>query len=170
MRILNLKLCFRVILAGVILCGCGEPDYLNLYDKYYTPAMSEKEVKALKSSGDYPKEMIAKTNLSSAQIRKFDNALINFYKCAYIGGSDFETNNRYIQIDRKDPERLAQKVGANYYITYKQWSDASKTTTAGADTKVATQGGMGRGITGAITTTTSQDAQLQIGALFYLCD
>lgn len=190
------SLYFGVLLAGVILCGCytyyERPHHLSLYHKYYTPNMSEKEVKTLKSRGDYPKEIVVKSGLDSAEMQKFHSALINFYGCYMIGHSGFigrdgferykvssgidawglsRDEYEYFQTDDvKDPERLAQEVGANYYIVYVERSNASMTTITGVDTKVATQGGMGRANTGGITTTTSQDAQLQRGALFYLCD
>ena len=116
----------RVLLAGIMLCGCGgRPHHLNLYNKFYTPVMSEKEVKTLKSSGDYPKKVIAMTSLSIQTMRKISYALRNFYGCAYIGGSEFIGEDEYhtyydgFDLTRfstdevKDPERLAQKVGAN---------------------------------------------------------
>ena len=189
------SLYFGVLLAGIMLCGCyttyERPHHLSLYHKYYTPNMSEKEVKTLKSRGEYPKEIIVKSSLDIATMRKFNTALLNFYGCYLIGQSNFigrdgfrykvsssidawgisHDEYEYFKTDDvKDPERLAQKVGANYYITYIEHSDASMTTITGIDTKVATQGGMGRANTGGITTTTRQDAQLQRGALFYLCD
>ncbi|MGX2985565.1 hypothetical protein ACWIWK_08920 [Helicobacter sp. 23-1048] len=175
------SLYFGVLLAGFILCGCGgRPHHLNLYNKFYTPVMSEKEVKTLKSSGDYPKKVIAKTSLSIKTMQNISYALINFYGCAYIGGSEFIGEDEYLIYgfnmtkfstdDVKDPERLAQKVGANYYITYSETTNSSVTTTSGADTKVAAQGGMGRAQTNASTTTTSTRSVWSRGALFYLCD
>lgn len=178
------SLYFGVLLAGIMLCGCytayERPHHLSLYHKYYTPNMSEKEVKTLKSRGEYPKEIIVKSSLDIATMRKFNTALLNFYGCYLIGQSNFigkdeyhtygSDYTRFSTDDVKDPERLAQKVGANYYITYNETTNPSTTTTSGADTKVATQGGMGRAQTNASTTTTSTRSVWSRGALFYLCD
>ncbi|MGX2970759.1 hypothetical protein [Helicobacter sp. T3_23-1059] len=184
-----------VLLAGIMLCGCyttyERPHHLNLYNKFYTPAMKEQEVKALKSKGDFPKEIIAKSGLSRNLAEKFHSELVNFYGCILIGQSHFigedgftyksstsidaygisHDEYEYFKTDDvKDPERLAQKVGANYYITYIEHTDPTTTTISGADTKVAAQGGMGRAQTGTITTTTSAGKVLRRGASFYLCD
>ena len=195
MRQITIKLCLG-ILAGVILCGCttyyGRPHHLSLYNRFYTPNTSGDKVKVLLSSGDYPTEIIVKSGLNITQMQNLNKALIDFYGCVFIGESSFigeddfhrykvsthtdaygiSTNEYEIfrTDDVKDPERLALQVMANYYITYVEHRKASTTTMTGVDTKVATQGGMGRANTGGITTTTSQNAQLHRGALFYLCD
>lgn len=170
-----------VILVGLMLYGCNsEEPQVDLYTKFYNPAMTDKQVKALKSLQKYPKEVrrIA-IDLSNSNEKLFFE-INTVYGCTYIGESHFNGVDRYEELssgkygseftdDFKHPERLARKLGANYYLFSRTSTDGFTKTTTDVDTKVAVQGGFGRGMGDSTTITTRGGGTTTRRAIFYLC-
>lgn len=171
---------FFAILVGLMLYGCNsEEPQVDLYTKYYTPAMTDKQVKALKSLQKYPKEVQRiSTDLSNSNERLFFEINV-VYGCTYIGESHFNGTDMYevgsgkygneFTDDFKHPERLARKLGANYYLVSRTHTNGFTKTTTDADAKVAVQGGFGRGMRDSTTITTSGGGITTRRAIFYLC-
>lgn len=139
----KLPLYFGLMLISVILYGCANHKPIDLYARHYQPLISNKSLKKLKATKEYSKDLNAQTGLSVPQAQALDKALIHFYGCVHIGRSEFQRvywlnfSTNHIE----DPRRLAQQVGANYYITYGEYPSR----------------------------TTATDSIPRSGALFYLC-
>lgn len=119
-----------MLLVSLIICGCANNKPMDLYARHYHPAISNKDVKKLKDKKEYPNKLDSQIGLSVPQAQTLHNSLINFYGCVYLGKSEFQRMERlnFITNHIESPRKLAQAVGANYYITYGEYVARATTT------------------------------------------
>ncbi len=115
------------LLASLMLWGCAGSKPIDLYTRHYQPLISEKKIKKLKDNASYPNKLDSQIGLNVLQAQALHNSLINIYGCVCIGSTEFQRMERlnFITNHIESPRQLAQKVGANYYITYGEYVSRS---------------------------------------------